>query len=322
MRSDLRCLLGIVVALTLAGPAGCGGDDGGSRAKTAPPAGREIERDPANAGKRITVGSKNFAEQYVLGEIYAQALTAAGFDVRKQLDLGAERVAFRALRRGRIDAYPEYTGTALTAFYDVRVQDVPRDKDGAFALLAGKLRRDGIVALPQTPFQNTFVVTSTKATAERLGDPRTISDLAEKAGRSSSISAFPECQVRSDCFLGLKTTYRWSPRFVSSEGKFEDLDQGQADFTFGFGTDGELALDKYVSYEDDRKLFPPYHVTFMVRREAAARLGDSGRAVVAAVQRPLTEKVMQELNSRVTLSDQDPEAVARDYLRREGFVRR
>jgi glycine betaine/choline ABC-type transport system substrate-binding protein len=327
MRSDVRAMVAIVVALVALGAAGCGGDDGGERggstetsAAAPPPSGREIERDPANEGKRLTVGSKNFTEQYVLGEIYSQALAAAGFDVRKQLDLGAERVAFRALRRGQIDAYPEYTGTALTAFYDVRTQDVPRDKDEAFDRLAAMLEDDGIVALPQTPFQNTFVVTSTKETAERLGDPKTISDLAEKAGRSSSISAFPECKVRGDCFRGLQTTYGWSPRFVSSEGKFEDLDQGQADFTFGFGTDGELALDKYVSYEDDRSLFPPYHVTFMVRRAAAARLGDSGRAVIQAIQRPLTEQVMQRLNSRVTLEGREPEEVARDYLVEQGFV--
>ncbi|HEX8120882.1 MAG TPA: glycine betaine ABC transporter substrate-binding protein [Solirubrobacteraceae bacterium] len=313
----MRTLLAIVVALTAFGALGCGDDGkpGGAPENSA------IQRDPANAGKRITVGSKNFTEQYVLGELYAQALQAAGFDVRKRLDLGDEKVAFRALRRGRIDAYPEYTGTALTAFYRVPTQDVPRDKDRSFAQLAEDLTADGITALPQTPFQNTFVLTSTKDTAEDLGNPDTISDLVGKAGSGRSLSAFPECRPRPDCFLGLKTTYGWSPRFVSSEGKFEDLDQGQADFTFGFGTDGELTLDKYVTYDDDKQLFPPYYVTLLVRDDAATRLGDSGRKVVEAVQRPLTEQVMQELNSRVSLDKQLPEAVARDYLREQGFVR-
>jgi glycine betaine/choline ABC-type transport system substrate-binding protein len=321
MRSVPRAVLALVTAVAVLGAAACGDDGGDSGGQTTPPAQPKIKRDAANAGKRITVGSKNFAEQYVLGEIYAQALGAAGFDVVKRLDLGAEKVAFRALKRGRIDAYPEYTGTALTAFYGLRTQDVPRDKDEAFTRLARELRGDGVVALPPTPFQNTFVVTSTKATAGRLGSPSTISELAESAGSSSSISAFPECRERSDCLLGLKTVYGWTPRFVASEGKFEDLDQGQADFTFGFGTDGELALDKYVTYQDDRGLFPPYHVTFMLRREAAARLGESGRAAIEAIQRPLTEEVMQGLNSEVTLEGKEPEAVARDYLRREGFIR-
>jgi osmoprotectant transport system substrate-binding protein len=314
----MRTVPAIVLVLTALTLSACGGDEGTSR--VAPPD-RLIERDTANSGRTIVVGSKNFAEQYVLGEIYAQALQAAGFQVVKRLDLGDERVAFRALRRGRIDAYPEYTGTALTALYGVGTRDVPRDKDQAFAQLAADLRRDRITALPQTPFQNTFVLTSTRATADRLGNPRTISELAGRAGSSTSLSAFPECRRRPDCFLGLKTAYGFAPRFVSSEGKFEDLDQGQADFTFGFGTDGELSLDKYVTYEDDKRLFPPYYVTLMVRDEAVEMLGEGGRRVIEAVQRPLTEEVMQELNSRVTLDKRTPEEVARDYLREEGFVK-
>ena len=139
--------------------------------------------------------------------------------------------------------------------------------------------KDDITALPQTPFQNTFVITSTKETAEKLGNPKTVSELAEKAGSKMSISGFPECKQRTDCLLGLKYVYDWTPKFVSSEGKFEDLDQKQADFTFGFGTDGELALDKYATYEDDKQLFPPYYITLMTRnagRREARRRGPGG----------------------------------------------
>ena len=330
LRGAAALLAAVVLALALGA---CGGDDdeetagsGGGATTTTEggTAGGEtgtlIQRDAANADKRIRVGSKNFTEQYTRGEIYAQALQAAGYDVQKELDLGAEQVAYKALTNNRVDAYPEYSGTALTSFYRVKIDDVPRDKDEAFEQLKGEAAKDDITTLPQTPFQNTFVITSTKETAEELGNPKTISELAEKAGSSKSISGFPECRQRTDCHLGLKNTYDWSPKFVSSQGKFEDLDQGQADFTFGFGTDGELALDRYVTYADDRKLFPPYHVTLMVRRDAAQRLGDAGRRVVEAVQKPLTEELMQELNSRVTLEGQEPEAVARDYLREQGFV--
>jgi glycine betaine/choline ABC-type transport system substrate-binding protein len=331
MRSPTRALLAILTILSVFALAACGGDDegsgggggadtGGAETQAASP-NQAIERDPANANKRFTVGSKNFAEQYILGEIYAQSLEAAGFKVRKQLDLGSEQVAFKALKSGRIDAYPEYTGTALTNFYRVKTDDIPRDKDEAFSQLESELEGDNITAMPQTPFQNTFVITSTKKTAEELGNPKTISELAEKAGTSKSISGFPECRQRTDCHLGLKQKYSWNPKFVSSEGKFEDLDQGQADFTFGFGTDGELALDKYATYEDDKQLFPPYYITFMVRQQGVDKLGESGRQVIESVQKPLTEEVMQELNSRVTLDKQEPEKVARDYLREEGFVK-
>src|SRR3712207_821736 len=182
-----RALLALLAALILGFTvAACGGDDeepasggGGGSAEATPEGGGEsklIQRDEANASKTFTVGSKNFAEQYILGEIYAQSLEAAGFKVKKQLDLGSEQVAFKSLRDGRIDAYPEYTGTALTSFYRVKTDDIPRDKDEAFEQLKSEAEKDNITALPQTPFQNTFVITSTKKTAEELGNPKTISD--------------------------------------------------------------------------------------------------------------------------------------------------
>jgi glycine betaine/choline ABC-type transport system substrate-binding protein len=329
MKATLRAMLALLAVLVLSiGVAACGDDDddegggggGDNGAQTADGESKLIERDAANEGKRFTVGSKNFAEQYILGEIYAQSLEAAGFTVRKQLDLGSEQVAFRSLRDGGIDAYPEYTGTALTSFYRVKTDDIPRDKDQAFEQLKGELADDNITAMPQTPFQNTYVVTSTKETAEELGNPKNISELAEKAGTGKSISGFPECRQRTDCLVGLRETYDWSPRFVSSEGKFEDLDRGQADLTFGFGTDGELSLDKYYTYEDDKQLFPPYYITFMVRQSGMEKLGENGQQVIERVQEPLTEEVMQELNSRVSIDKQEPERVARDYLREAGFI--
>jgi len=290
-------------------------DAGGSES-----GGTTIQKDDANASTTITVGSKNFAEQYILGEIYAQALSAAGFTVKKELDLGSEQIAFKALKKGTVDAYPEYTGTALTSFYKVKTDDVPRDPQESFDQLAGDLEKDDIVAMPQTPFQNTYKVTSTKETAEKLGNPKTLSEVAEKAGSKYRLSGFPECRQRTDCLLGLNQTYDWHPKFVSSQGQYTDLDKGQADFTMGFSTDGPLSLDKYVTYEDDKSLFPPYYVTFMVRKEVADKLGDAGKKVIEDVQKPLTEQVMQELNARVVLDKQKPEDVAADYLKEAGFV--
>ncbi|HWT93013.1 MAG TPA: glycine betaine ABC transporter substrate-binding protein [Solirubrobacteraceae bacterium] len=333
MRPSLRALMALLAVLALAlFVAACGDDEeegsgstgGAGSAETQPASGESklIQADPANKGKTITVGSKNFAEQYILGEIYSQALEAAGFTVKKQLDLGSEQVAFKSLKDGRVDAYPEYTGTALTAFYRVKTDAVPRDKDEAFEQLKGKLAEDNITALPQTPFQNTFVITSTKKTGDEIGNPKTVTELAAKVGTSKSISGFPECRQRTDCLLGLRDVYGWKPKFVSSQGKFQDLDQGQSDFTFAFGTDGELALkDKYTTYEDDKQLFPPYYITFMVRKAGMDKLGQAGQDVVAKIQEPLTEEVMQELNSRVTIDKQEPEAVARDYLREAEFIK-
>jgi glycine betaine/choline ABC-type transport system substrate-binding protein len=331
MKRNIHVLLALLAVLVLGFTvAACGSDDegssggassgGSSQEAQQPASGKVIQKDSANAGKTISVGSKNFPEQFILGEIYSQALQAAGFTVKKQLDLGAEQIAFKALKSGRIDAYPEYTGTALTSFYKVKIDDVPRDKQKSYDQLKQDLAKDDITAMPQTPFQNTYKVTSTKQTAQKLGNPKTISELAAKAGSKYKLSGFPECRQRTDCLLGLNQTYDWHPKFVSSQGQYADLDAGQSDFTMGFSTDGPLSLDKYYTYEDDKSLFPPYYVTLMVRNEAAQKLGASGRQVIEKVQQPLTDEVMQELNSRVVLDKQDPEKVAADYLKEAGFM--
>jgi glycine betaine/choline ABC-type transport system substrate-binding protein len=334
MRRTFRGVLALLALLALTAVlAACGSDDssssdsggGGGSAKSTPAASsdsKQIQKDSANASKKITIGSKNFPEQYILGEIYAQALQAAGFDVKKQLDLGAEQITFKALKGGTIDAYPEYTGTALTSFYKVKTDDVPRDPQESFDQLKSDLAKDNITSLPQTPFQNTYKITSTKATADKLGNPKTISELAKKAGSKMSISGFPECRQRTDCLLGLKQKYNWTPKFVSSQGQYSDLDAGQADFTFGFSTDGPLSTDKYVTYEDDKSLFPPYYVTLLTRNDALKRLGTSGTKVIEQVQKPLTEQVMQELNARVSIDKQKPDKVAADYLKEAGFVKK
>ncbi len=109
-----------------------GGGGGGGSSSGGESAGNEIKPIDGADGKTITIGSKNFTEQFILGEIYSQALEAAGFKVKKQLNLGSELIAHKALQCGKIDAYPEYTGTALTSFFKVKTTDVPRDAHEAY----------------------------------------------------------------------------------------------------------------------------------------------------------------------------------------------
>ena len=162
----------------------------------------------------------------MLGEIYAQALEAAGYTVKKQLDLGSEQVAYKALQDGKVDAYPEYTGTALTSFFGVKIADVPRDAQEAYEdTKTGFAEKDKITALAPTPFENTYRLGMTKDGAAKIGDPKTISDLADKAGRGLSISGFPECKQRQDCLLGVEDTYGLKfTKFVTSEQKYQVLD--------------------------------------------------------------------------------------------------
>src|SRR6266542_5708634 len=114
----------LAVSVVSVGATACGG---GNSSSTTSGSNASIQSNPDNAKVTLTVGSKNFTEEYVLGEIYAQALEAAGYKVKKQLNLGSETVALKALKTGNISGYPEYTSTALQSFFSVKPQDIRRD---------------------------------------------------------------------------------------------------------------------------------------------------------------------------------------------------
>ena len=328
MTSAPRRILTLLATLCLAVGAGaCGDDDdttdNGGAAATTPAAAdtKVIQRDAANASKpTITVGSKNFTEQFILGEIYAQTLEAQGFKVKRRLNLGSEQVAYKALKGGSIDMYPEYTGTALTSFFKVKTEDVPKDPDQAYEQAKTQYAENGITALARTPFQNTYIIASTKETATKAGNPKTVSELFAK-NPNLSISGFPECRQRQDCLLGLRDVFGFKGKFVSSDGKFNDLDQGQSDLTLAFSTDPQLALtDKYAAYMDDKQFFPPYNITLGIREETVTSIGQKAVDTLEAVQEGMTEEAMRELNRRVELDKQEPKTVAAAYLSEEGFV--
>jgi glycine betaine/choline ABC-type transport system substrate-binding protein len=323
MRSRFLPLAILSVLLLALGLAACGNDEeekggGGSEGAKAD----QIQKVPGAGSKpTITIGSKNFTEQYILGNIYADALTAAGFKVKKSLDLGSEVVAYKALKGGEVDAYPEYTGTALTAFYKVPVQKVPKEKEAAFNQVKQQAAKDKITPLPTTPFENTYRLAMSKEQAQKLGNPKTTSELKGKT-ENLKISGFPECKKRIDCLLGVEKTYGLKfGGFVASEEKYDVIDNGSADVIFGFTTDGELTTGKYVTVDDDKNLFPPYNASLLMRNETFEEIGPEGQKVIEEVQRPLTEKVMGELNSRVDLDKEEPEKVAKSYLREAGFIK-
>lgn len=313
-----------LLAALMMGIAGCGDDDdddggGGDTGGGGAPASQVIEKNPANSGKSVTIGSKNFPEQFILGEIYSQSLAAAGYSVKKELNLGDEGVAFKSLQQGEIDAYPEYTGTSLSSHLKVKVTDIPKDPMEAYEELKTKQAENDVTPLPYTPFENTYRVGMLKETYDRLG-VKTTSELKGKEG-DLTINGYPECKQRPDCLLGLQDTYGLKfEKFIASQDPYPILDSKKADVAMVFTTDAALATDKYAVLEDDKRLFPPYQVSLLFRNDTLQELGPDVEKTVVSVQKGLTEEVMRELNSRVVLDKQKPEKVAADYLREAGYV--
>jgi osmoprotectant transport system substrate-binding protein len=283
--------------------------------------GGTIQRDEANAEVQLTIGSKNFTEQRVLGEIYAQGLEAAGFTVSKDLNLGDENVALAALKSSEVDAYPEYTGTALLSFFGKRADELPKDGMAAYEEARAGFEAEGLVALPPTPFTSSNEVAVRQETADELSLEK-ISDLD---GKSQDLVLYgsPECRQRLDCLLGLQEVY--GLRFkefvpVAIDQRHEVLSNKRADVSIVFTTDPQVEREQEVLLEDDKGMFPPYNSTLVLRKEVADQAGENLTQTVELIQEQLTDENMQELNARVELDKKDPAQVAEEYLTETGLI--
>jgi glycine betaine/choline ABC-type transport system substrate-binding protein len=328
----LRSLFAVLALLAVFVLSACGDDEepaaGGGGEAPAQQEGQQaqsqqIQRDPANEGKTMTIGSKNFTESIIIAEIYGQALEAAGYTVKRDLNLGLEQIATKAMQDKQIDGYPEYTGTSLSAVLDVPIKEVPKDPDQA-AAESKRLYKEkfDFEVFARTPFEDANAVGILPERAAEIGNPKKISDLAAQNGKLT-IAASAECFQRTDCGRGLEQVYglkfkREIPIDVAL--RHEVVEQGRADLTIPFTTDGRIAQNKMIILEDDKNLFPPYNVTFVIRSDSAQRLGPNAQKIIEQVDDQLTNEVMTELNSRVDLDKEKAEDVAKAYLTESGYL--
>ena len=306
--------------------AACGDDEPESSSTTTSSgsesdSGGKIKRNDANAKVQLTIGSKNFTEQKVLGEIYAQGLEAAGYTVSKDLNLGDQDTALAAVKNGEISAYPEYTGTALLAFFGKKADELPKDAQAAYEEAKKGFEAEGLTALPPTPFTSSNEVAVTQETADKLG-LKTISDLE---GKSQDLTLYgsPECRQRLDCLLGLQQVYGLKfKKFVPVDiaRRHEVLTSGRADVSIVFTTDPQINREKEVLLEDDKGMFPPYNSTLVMKQETFDEAGPDLPKTVELLQEQLTDENMQELNARVDLDKKDPAVVAKEYLTETGLI--
>lgn len=273
------------------------------------------------SGERpVRVGSKDFTEQFILGEMYALLLEEAGLPVERRLNLGGTPVAHAGLLGDEIDVYPEYTGTGL-----LTVLKLPASPDRAavYETVSREYpERFGLVWLAPAPMNNAQALAMTREGAARF-DIRTISDMAAKAAQLRMIGP-PEFEGREDGLPGLERVYGdfALARYIAVDPglKYQGLVSGEADVAVAFGTDGEIAALGLVLLEDDRGLFPPYQVAPVVRREALVAHPEI-RAALDRLAPLLTDDVMRQLNNEVSGNKREPSAVAREFLAQSSLIK-
>ncbi len=281
----MRRLLAALAAVLVA--AGCGGE------------------------RRLKVGSKNFTEQVVLGELAAQALEAEGFAVERKLDLGGTFVCHQALTAGELDVYPEYTGTAWTAILREKPEADPARVRAAVA--SEYARRWKLAWLPPLGFENTFALVMRGDAARRLGVAR-ISDLAR---HPELVPGFGyEFVERADGWTGLAAAYGLAftarPREMDLGLLYSALSQGRVDVVAGNSTDGLIAALDLAVLEDDRRYFPPYEAAFVARGRVAGE--PRARRALERLSGSISADAMRRMNAAVDRDRRSPRDVAHAFL--------
>ena len=311
-RTKLIRAIPAVLALLLLAACGNVGDSGGSQ-------------EGGGGGPTITVGSKNFTEQYILGELYAQALEANGFNVEKRLDLGSEQIADKALQNGQIDMYPEYTGTALVAIHGIEAGEFPETPEATYQQ-AKKLyaqRDPADTMLTPAPFNNTYGIFVRSEVAEQY-ELKTLVDLAEASSELTFV-CFSEFQNRADGIPNMQKNYPGlefgDVKIVNSIGGpiYQGVLQGEGDAGVGFTTDGQLASDELVVMEDPKSIWPFYYPAPVVRTEVLEQ-NPKMEEVLNSISESLDVKTMRQLNAQVDIEQEDPEDGAAPFLQEKGIV--
>lgn len=313
----IRAVTTTLAALALLATAACGnvGSSGGDSGSG------------GGDGPTVTIGSKNFTEQYILGNMYAEALESEGFNVERNLNLGSEQIADRALQNGEIDLYPEYTGTALVAIHDYgedRLGELESPQATYEAARELYSERDPAnTMLEPASFNNTYGIFVRSEVAEEQ-DLETLADLAEASPELTFVS-YSEFQNRSDGYPNMQDNY---PAFdfqditiANQLGlRYQGIQQGdEGDVGVGFLTDGQLTSDELTVMDDEKNIWPFYNPAPVVRSDVLEENPEM-EDILNEVTASLDVEKMRELNGRVDLEQEDPEDVAREHLEEEGII--
>jgi osmoprotectant transport system substrate-binding protein len=296
----------------LIGLTACGGGGGKKTTSTSTSA--------AGGQPTIIVGTKNFGEEYILGQLYGQALQVKGFHVVFKGSFGSSELADKAITSGKMNFYPEYTG--IIALDLAKVKNAPKSAAATYAAAKSFEQGRGLALLKPTPFADVDTFTMLTKTAQKDG-LKTMSDLSKLP--SFSYAGYPECQTRITCILGMKQIYglkhiKFIP--IGNISVYTLLDQGKATGGDGFSTDPQqLDKAKYTALIDDKHIFGFQNVAPVLK--ASLLKGSSGTLLaqtVNAVSAKLTLAAMQAMNKAYYVDKATPKQIAHGFLKANGLA--
>jgi osmoprotectant transport system substrate-binding protein len=299
-----------LLALLLALFAAACGDDEADQEGSVQPQGGELD---------VTLGTKDFTESVIVGELYRQALNSKGYSVALRKEIGPTEVIDKELQSGKIDGYPEYLGVAVTVA--AGRQDAGRTAEGTYERAKEFYAGRGQAISEQTSFENVDAVATTQFFAQKRG-LATIGDLAELS--SVSVGARPEFESREQGLAGARRVYGLDNvkfKEVPIGEQYRALDRNEIDAANVFTTDGQLGSGSYKVLDDDKRVFGFQHVALVIDEDKLDQLG--GRKfmrIIDEVNARLTTSAMIEMNRYVDVDGEEPAVVAAQFLRAAGLL--
>ena len=273
---------------------------------------------PGKGKPAVTIGDKNFAEENILGELYAQALRAKGFTVKVKSNIGSSEITDKALTSGKIDGYPEYTGVICTELG--KKSDQPRSEDAAYTCAKEFEAGRGFTTLDKTPFFDADGLAVKPAYATKYG-LKDVGDL-KKAG-NFRYGAPPENKTRYQGVVGMKKAYgltKFTFKPLAIGLQYPALKSGKIDVAAIFTTDPQLKGGAYTVLKDSKGIFGFQNVTPVFSDKVLKAEGPEFAATLNAVSAKLTNDAMQSMNAAVILDKQDAGAVAKAFLKANGLL--
>jgi osmoprotectant transport system substrate-binding protein len=317
IRGWTLAMLGVLAAGALL--TACGSSSKSNTSTTASTSSGAGASSGPGAGKpAVTLGDKNFAEENILGQLYAQALRAKGYTINLKSEIGSSELIHKALTSGQIDGYPEYTGVLLSAVAEQTSS--PTSEQQAYEQAKAFVEKEGDTLLEKTPFYDTnlLIVLPNYASEHKLSS---IGDL-KPLNNKFKIGGAPELATREEGLPGIKKLYGVEGKFVpvSIELSYQAIEGGRVNVQSVFSTDGQLLGGKFKGLTDPKHVFGFQNVAPVIKKSVVAAEGPAFTETMNKVSALLTIPAMQQMNKAVSIDKQSPETVAKQFLQANGLA--